>query len=196
MSGDVIPYPALARSEKKRFVAAFNALALSKSTEVDAVKMNAYFLALSDSPIDGVEQAAIKLRNEPGAFLPDAGRWRSMADDIGLAQYHKDLGRAQPATRPITRETEAPLRAAQRTFLAALSRYVSPASLAALESRLATTAVPELYCAQCRDTGFLPAPDPRDLARVGYQAYRVRTCACKPTNPVLERQRVGRKRLG
>ena len=44
---DLVPYPALVRAEKKRFVAAFNALALSKSTEVDAVKLNAYFSTLS-----------------------------------------------------------------------------------------------------------------------------------------------------
>lgn len=193
---DLVPYPALVRAEKKRFVVAFNALALSKSTQVDAVKLNAYFSTLSDSPIDGVEAAAIRLRNEPGAFLPDAGRWRRLADEIGLEQYHEDLTRAQPAPRTIERTEEASFRAAQRTFITALRQHLSPATVDSIEARLSTTTVPTYACLHCLDTGFIETPSPADMDRVGYQAYRVRTCHCKPTNPVLERQRVSRKRLG
>jgi len=193
---DLIPYPVLVRAEKKRFVAAFNALALSKSTEVDAVKLNAYFSTLSDSPIEGVEEAAIRLRNEPGAFLPDAGRWRRLADDIGLARYHDDLNRAQPSPRTLERSEEASFRAAQAGFVRALRTHLSPDTGDKIETRLSTTSVPTYACLHCLDTGFIEAPSPSDVDRVGYQAYRVRTCHCKPTNPVLERQRVSRKRLG
>ena len=186
----LIPYPALVRNERERFALCFTSLASSKGGQADEVKLRSYFLALADSSIVGCERAARQLIRTAGAFLPDAGTWRDLADDLGLQQYAEDLKAAQPPPRRVEQDEEARLRTAQATFITTLRRYVTPATADALAAALATTEVPTYHCAVCRDSGFVPAArDPRDLKRVGYVADRIQRCVCAPTNPVLERQR-------
>lgn len=190
----LIPYPALVRNERERFVKCFTALASSKGGHVDEIKLRAYFKSLADSPIVGCERAAQQLMRTAGPFLPDAGSWRNLADQLGLQQYQQDLKQAQPAPRALERDEVAGLRAAQARFLDTLRPFVTESTATALKARLAQSEVPTYHCRVCQDTGFVAAaPDPRDLKAVGYVGERVQTCVCHPSNPVLERQRVARK---
>jgi hypothetical protein len=192
MSTTLIPYPALVKDEPKRFADAFTALAASKNTPADELKIRAYAKVLSDSPIAGTEQAAQRLMATPSPYLPPAGEWRSLADTIGLEAYGAALAAAQP-TPPTEEGDEARLRAAQRGFLAQLRQHLSPDTVAGIERRLSTTHVPTVYCETCNDSGFVSVRDPRDHQRVGYIAHRVKTCHCYRLNPVLERQRVNQR---
>jgi hypothetical protein len=189
----LIPYPALVRNERERFALCFTSLASSKGGQADEVKLRAYFLALADCSIVGCERAARQLIRTAGAFLPDAGTWRDLADDLGLQQYAEDLKAAQPAPRLVEQDEEARLCTARDAFIETLRRYVTPATADALAASLATKAAPTYSCTVCEDSGFVPAaPDQRDLQRVGYVADRIQRCVCAPTNPVLERQRATR----
>jgi|GEM_PF-1784349 len=189
----LVPYPALVKNERKRFVLCFTSLASSKGGQADEIKLRAYFQALSDSPIEGCERAAEQLSRAPGPFLPDAGTWRDLADSLGLQQYEADLKTVQPAPRTVAQGEEARLRTAQAEFIATLRQFVRPETADAIARRIQTSAVPTYYCATCQDSGFIRAPaDPRDQQRVGYIAERVQTCACYRSNPVLERDRAAR----
>ena len=87
MSTDLMPYPALVKDEPIRFADAFTALAASKNTPADELKIRAYAKVLADSPIEGTEQAAKRLMATASPYLPPAGEWRSLADTIGLNAY-------------------------------------------------------------------------------------------------------------
>ena len=194
MSTDLMPYPALVKDEPIRFADAFAALAASKNTPADELKIRAYAKVLADSPIEGTEQAAKRLMATASPYLPPAGEWRSLADTIGLNAYGEALAAAQPPPRAMERNEESRLRAAQVGFVTELRKHLSPDTVDKIEKRLSTTHVQTYYCDFCADSGFVSAPqDTRDLERVGYVADRVMTCHCYRVNPALERQRVGQR---
>ena len=194
MSTTLMPYPALVKDEPVRFADAFTALAASKNTPADELKIRAYAKVLAHSPIEGTAQAAKRLMGPASSYLPPAGEWRSLADTIGLEAYSDALASAQPTPRETEQEEEARLRAAQRMFVSELRKYLSPDTVRRIERRLSATHVPTWYCTDCFDSGCVAAPaDSRDVQRVGYVADRVRTCHCYRVNPVLERQRVSQR---
>lgn len=167
----------------ERFLQAFNGLAATKSGMSDDVKQEVYWETLSDLPIQSVEEAARQLRRDPGAFLPDAGRWYRLADEIAVHALTADT---DTVVKEITdgRETsqgeEQRIWAARRLFIVALEALTEKTVAADSPFRTEAPKIPVYACLTCHDVGWVDD---------GTGANRWERCLCSATNPVLEQHR-------
>jgi hypothetical protein len=173
----------------------FARLAASKSQELDAVKIKIYHQTLGELPLIGVKQAAETLAKRPGGWLPAAGDWFELAvtlsDELWASRIQPQL---PPASKPASEEDAelATLQAAKAKFLETVAhlrdftgrRITTPETVATLGNALKTAdTVPVYSCTRCRDRGWV-----RTNEHLGQQ-WTVTGCACRATNPVLNKHR-------
>jgi hypothetical protein len=173
----------LTRDAKQRFALAFNFLASTKNTPVDAVKLSAYFKELAGVPIAAIEATGYELGGEPSPFLPDAGTWKARSEAFASDQRAKTLGKAvQQLTdgREVEQDEITRTLAARNKFFDEYARLLGKEIPAQHASRTSLPRLPTYGCSRCRDTGWIEE-DP--------VTTRVRRCACWEKNPVLEQRR-------
>jgi hypothetical protein len=189
-----LPTWTLTKDTPERFIQAFNALAATKNVGVDDVKHEAYFDTLGELPIDWVVEAAKQLRESPSSFMPDAGSWYSLADELAFKSWEADTASAAEevsAPRDPAHDEEQRTREARKAFLDQMEEkgLLDAPRRAAWERR--PVKIPRFGCAVCRDVGWVPtrctAPE-ADRAGYWYDTYG--HCACWESNPVLQERRL------
>jgi hypothetical protein len=183
----------LTRDDPKQFLQAFNKLAATKGSVIDDVKQESYFETLGDLPIEAVAEAAQDLQREAGSFLPDAGTWYRMADDIACARLDAESKQTvQELTGAVDQESEELERTRQardsfvRQYEATVKRTLPPTHPWKQKEIL----LPTYSCLECRDTGWVNRPGTiQDFRQAGETVLRAERCSCFLTNPVLEARR-------
>ena len=175
-----------ASEEPERFLRAFNNLAVSKSGEHDEVEYESYFELLGELPIDAVEQAARELKRTPGAFMPDAGTWFRVADNIAAESLVENTNtdiRQLYAPRDAEGDEVERIKVARAKFVAQMEKLTGRTLSADHAMKVSTPKVPTYACSTCRDLGWVETENRR------YQH-----CQCWSHNPVLKKERA-RSRL-
>lgn len=176
----------MANLEKQRFARAFNFLASTKNTPVDAVKMTAYYSELEGVPIEAIEATGYALGGEPSPYLPDAGTWKTRAQALAAERLSKSLG---TQVRQLTSGRDAEQDEIDRTVAARNKFFDDYRALVGREAtprdhpiRTSAPRMPTFGCLECRDTGW----------QEDALTARVRHCRCWDTNPVLKEGRARR----
>ena len=182
------------RDHRDIFAKIFARLAATRSQAVDEVKVRTYWQTLGDLPLIGVKEAAAELAKKPGGGFPSAGDWFTLAversDQLWASRIQPQL---PPASKPASEEDDelATLRAAKAKFLETVAnlrdftgrRITTPETVAKLDKALKADTVPVYACTRCRDRGWV-----RTNEHLGQQ-WTVTGCACRATNPVLNKHR-------
>jgi hypothetical protein len=171
-----------ASEEPERFLRAFNNLAVSKSGEHDDVEYESYFELLSELPIDSVERAARELKRTPGAFMPDAGTWFRLADNMAAESLVENTN-TDIKQLYAPRDTEGVevkrIKVARAKFVSDMEKLTGRVLPNDHPMKVSTPKVPTYACSTCRDLGWVETEN-----------RRYRHCQCWSHNPVLEKERL------
>ena len=170
----------------ERFSAAFNRLAASKAGEADEINQEAYFETFHGLPIEAVEEAGQRLQREPTQFLPSAGVWFALADELAsksLEADHAGEVKLLADGRSVVADEQEKITTARSVFVAHLER-VTGRTLPDTHPMKCSPTVPTYACLQCLDTGWV-----NSRTDDGYGGKCATRCHCIHHNPVLERAR-------
>jgi len=173
----------LTSAAPERFVRAFCALQVSKSGLADEVKQEVYFEILSDLPISSVEEGARQLQREPGPYMPDAGHWYRVSDEIAARALTDDTAMVVKEItdgRETSHSEEQRILEARDRFIVALEALTGKTVEPDSPMRTSTPRIPVYACLSCHDVGWVDD---------GTGASRWERCVCWATNPVLEKTR-------
>jgi hypothetical protein len=189
----------LTRNEDDRFHRAYAFVAASKHLPFKDVEFEVTREILGDLPIESVEQAAKTLAQEPGEWMPSAGDWHEIADNLAMtllvASRSSEVAQLT-AGRHLENEEQAATRKARDAFVATYEEF-SGKTLPA--DHLWKTDMPQVAayaCPHCQDTGWklhkCVAADLCTVCRAKRHLYDhdyTDRCVCFATNPVLQAAR-------
>jgi hypothetical protein len=176
------------------FATAFIKLALTKKDHTDRVAdetlQGEYFHVLSDLPIDAVIQAAEHIKRAPERFLPSAGEWYTLADELACeAQVEGPHAPALPAPRDPMIEEQALIQTARGQFFEHWAKMAGVELPADHPLRMAPATIPTYACLICRDVGWVDVEDEAATQKAGRQVMCAKHCICWAHNPTLLHRR-------
>ena len=180
----------------QRFIHCFVLTAGTFPGQHDGLKQESYFQTLEGLPIGAVELAAVEIRKSGDEFLPAAGVWFRLADDIaaqGLALAKQKL---LEGTQSEQQELALSVTAYHAMIATCERLFGKPAADAMRRGCAVPSKVPTFCCGTCCDTGWLTGHCVEDdqcescQRRVWYGEHTfVVHCHCFESNPELERRR-------
>jgi hypothetical protein len=187
----------LTRDADVRFASSFNRLMKTKNANLDEYSMEAYSNTLHDLPIQAVEEAAFKLAKQPNSFMPDAGEWYQLADNIAHENLVRELNQPKQLSAPPDVGIEDKRRKARAKFLLVMREKFGSEVANRYRRIIPNGPMPLFHCSQCQDTGWreydCTKKDQCDNCKQRqfhlYDHKWVEHCVCWNTNPRLERQR-------
>jgi hypothetical protein len=176
------------------FATTFIKLALTKKDHTDRVAdenlQGEYFQVLSGLPIDAVIQAAEHIKRAPERFLPSAGEWYTLADEIACeAQVEGPHAPALPAPRDPVDEEQTRIQTAREQFFERWATAAGGTLAADHPLRTAPPMIPTYACLTCRDVGWVEVPDEKATRIAGHPVLCAKHCICWAHNPTLLHRR-------
>tara|TARA_R100001086_G_scaffold29159_2_gene13380 strand:+ start:2696 stop:3286 length:591 start_codon:yes stop_codon:yes gene_type:complete len=172
------------------FLQAFNRLASTKGTLIDDTKHESYFETLGPLPIQAVVEAARQLQREDGPYLPAAGTWFRVADDLAADMLTKAATHAALLPRRVDEEEADEIRVARDQFVRQYEKLVGRTLPDTHRWKQEEIRVPSYACLTCLDTGWVEvAGTVADFRQAGEPVQRLSRCTCFATNATLEARR-------